>query len=88
MHSQFAILFSTLVSSYLHGSALDGDGVLILDESLDAPVGLADELEEGGAVVLPELWQLGGGGKLAAGELEGDFHAAVPDVVVVLHAAR
>lgn len=25
--------------------------------------------------------------KLAAGELEGDLHAAVPDVVVVLHAA-
>ena len=61
---------------------------MVLDKSLDAPVCLPDQLEERVSVVLPELGQLGGGWVLAAGQLEGDLLAAVPDVVVVLHAAR
>ena len=36
-------------------------------------------------VVLPELLHLTGRGELAAAQLQRDLHAAVPDVVVVLH---
>ena len=57
----------------------------IRDEYL--PVSLAQECEERLSVVLPELRQFSGGGELAAAQLQGDLHAAVPDVVVVLHAS-
>lgn len=36
-------------------------------------------------IILPVLFEFVGGRELAAGYLQGDLHAAVPDVVVVLH---
>ena len=73
---------------YLHCRALNGHPPLVLNETPDSPVRLRQELQHGGAVVLPELGQLLVRRELAAGDLERDLHAAVPDVVVVLHAAR
>ena len=73
---------------YLHGGPLDRGGPLVFNESLDSPVSLPKELEEGAPVVVPELRQLGGRRVLAARQLQGDLHAPVPDVVVVLHASR
>ena len=46
------------------------------------------EPEERLSVELPLSGELRGRRELAAAELQGDLHAAVPDVVVVLHAAR
>ena len=79
-------LESNISASYFHRCSLYWCERLVLDKALDAPVGLAQKGEEGLPVVLPELLQLRGRGKLAAAELEGDLHGAVPDVVVVLHA--
>ena len=76
-----------MTAVYLHGSSFNRDSLFILDEALDAAVSLSQEEQHGGAVVVPELGKLLSRRKLAAGELEGDLHASVPDVVVVLHAA-
>jgi hypothetical protein len=69
---------------YLHSCSFNRDSFFILDEALDTSVSLAEEEEEGGAVVVPELGKLLGRRVLAARQLDGDLHAPVPDVVVVL----
>lgn len=46
----------------------------------------AQKLQKGIAIVIPKLGQFCGRGEFATGQLEGDLHASVPDVVIVLHA--
>ena len=76
-----------MASPHFHRSPLDGRAPFVLDEAPDSPVRLPDELEQRGPVVPPELLQLGRRRVLAAAQLQRHLHAAVPDVVVVLHPA-
>ena len=85
--SYLCCLKSNISASYFHRGSLNRCEILVLYKALDTSVGLTQEGEEGLPVVLPELLQFRGRGELAAAELEGDLHGAVPDVVVVLHAS-
>merc|ERR1712117_216281 len=83
--SFFCCLETDISSANLHRGSLNRCKVLILDKALHSPVGLAKEPQQGLPVVLPEALKLGSGREFTAGELKSDLHAAVPDVVVVLH---
>lgn len=68
--------------------SLDGIPVFVHDETVDAPVSFGEKLDQSQLVILPVLGQLAGRRIFAAGNLQGDFHAAVPDVVEILHSSR
>lgn len=71
----------------LHRRPFDGRSALIRHESLHASMSFGQELHHRQLIVGPVLLELVSGRKLAAGDLERDFIAAEPDVVVILHAA-
>merc|ERR1719499_45854 len=83
----FRCLEPNITATDLHRSSLNGCKILVLDKAFHPPVGLAKEPQQGFAIVLPETLELSGRRELAAGKLESDLHAPVPDVVVVLHAS-
>merc|ERR1712117_504608 len=83
--SFFCCLETNISSANLHGGSLNRCKVLVLDKALHPAVGLAKEPQQGLPVVLPETLKLGSGREFTAREPKSDLHAAVPDVVVVLH---
>jgi hypothetical protein len=72
---------------HLEGSLLNRITVLVHDETVNAPVCFGEEFDQRHAVVLPILGEFVGGRIFTARDFQSDFHATVPDVIEVLHAA-
>ena len=73
------------VRTYLHWCAFNRPQAFVFHKPFDSTVSFAHELQEWVSIVVPKLWQFSAGRELAAGQFQSDFHASVPNVVVILH---
>lgn len=87
---EFAVarrLESDVATLDLQRCSLDRRTSAVHHEALHAAMRFGQKLDERQLIVLPVLAQLVRRRELAARHLQSHFHAAEPDVVVVLHAA-